>query len=78
MNPVRFRKTVCQFKDMFVGNQQHDTQEFLGVLLDSLHEDVNRIMDKPFVPEPEDLDPTITPYETLATEAWDRYLLRNR
>ena len=78
VNPVKLRKVVCQFKDMFIGNQQHDTQEFLGMLLDALHEDVNRIMDKPFVPEPDDPDPTYTPYETLATEAWDRYLLRNR
>ena len=48
------------------------------MLLDALHEDVNRVMDKPHVPEPDDQDPSEIPYNTMAEEAWQRYLRRNR
>ena len=33
----------------FTDFQQHDSQEFLAFLLDGLHEDLNRVHDKPYV-----------------------------
>ena len=33
--------------DMFKGNQQHDSNELLQFLLDQIHEDLNRIQEKP-------------------------------
>ena len=33
----------------FSGYEQHDSQEFLAFLLDSLHEDLNRVKEKPHV-----------------------------
>ena len=33
----------------FNGFQQHDSQELLAFLLDGLHEDLNRVHDKPYV-----------------------------
>lgn len=32
---------------MFEGYMQHDSQEFLAFLLDTIHEDLNRVMNKP-------------------------------
>ena len=36
-------------KTQFEGYRQQDAQEFLSVLLDQLHEDLNRITDKPYI-----------------------------
>ena len=33
----------------FNGSRQQDTQEFISYLLDSLHEDLNKVMVKPIV-----------------------------
>lgn len=34
---------------LFLGYQQHDSQELAAFLLDGLHEDLNRIVQKPYV-----------------------------
>ena len=41
-SPIKLRHTICKFAPRFNGCQQHDAQEFLAVLLDGLHEDLNR------------------------------------
>ncbi|KAG1177011.1 hypothetical protein G6F70_002120 [Rhizopus microsporus] len=41
VSPMTFREAVIKFAPRFGGNDQHDSQEFLTVLLDGLHEDVN-------------------------------------
>lgn len=33
--------------------QQHDSQEFLSYILDAIHEDLNRIHNKPYIEMPE-------------------------
>jgi len=33
---------------MFSGFEQHDSQEFLLFILDTLHEDLNRVLEKPY------------------------------
>ena len=38
---------------MFSGYQQHDSEEFLQCFLDTIHEDLNRIENKPIVDYPE-------------------------
>lgn len=40
---------VGRFAPQFSGYQQHDSQELLTFLLDGLHEDLNRIVKKPYV-----------------------------
>jgi ubiquitin C-terminal hydrolase len=42
---------VCayRFKPQFAGNEQQDSQEFLNEMLDAIHEDVNRVIHKPYV-----------------------------
>ena len=59
----------------FGGYTGQDAAEFLAVLLDSLHEDLNRVLHKPYTTLPErearsDLE--------LADEFWKRHLLRNQ
>ncbi|KEP46138.1 putative ubiquitin carboxyl-terminal hydrolase, partial [Rhizoctonia solani 123E] len=50
--PREFKHTLGKFAPAFSGYQQHDTQEFLGFLLDGLHEDLNRVLKKPYVENP--------------------------
>lgn len=40
---------VGRFAPQFSGYQQHDSQELLTFLLDGLHEDLNRIKQKPYI-----------------------------
>ena len=49
INPEVFVKTFKKLKSQFAGSRQQDAQEFLSVLLDQLHEDLNRITDKPYI-----------------------------
>jgi len=58
----------------FTDFQQHDSQEFLSFLLDGLHEDLNRVHDKPYV-ELKDSDDR--PDEDVAHEHWSNHLARN-
>ena len=41
--------TIGKYATQFNGYQQHDCQELLAFLLDGLHEDLNRVHDKPYV-----------------------------
>lgn len=48
-------------------------------MLDALHEDVNRVIDKPYVAAPDDDDAESgRSDQDLADEAWDRHVQRNR
>ncbi|UJR15384.1 hypothetical protein I4U23_002332 [Adineta vaga] len=58
----------------FVGNGQHDAQELLNILLDAIHEDLNRVKTKPQVPPVEDQG---RPDHVVADEYWQGYLSRN-
>ena len=49
INPEVFVNTFKKLKTQFAGCRQQDAQEFLSVLLDQLHEDLNRITDKPYI-----------------------------
>ena len=40
---------VGRYAPKFVGNAQHDSQELLAFLLNSLHEDLNLVRLKPYV-----------------------------
>uniref|UniRef100_A0A8C6YXG2 ubiquitinyl hydrolase 1 n=1 Tax=Nothoprocta perdicaria TaxID=30464 RepID=A0A8C6YXG2_NOTPE len=58
----------------FTGYAQHDAQEFMAFLLDGLHEDLNRIQNKPYT---ETVDSDGRPDEVVAEEAWQRHKMRN-
>ena len=47
--PSSLKKLIAQKKNMFSGYAQHDAQEYMSFLLDGLHEDVNRVKNKPYI-----------------------------
>ena len=47
--PRAFKMAVGRFAPQFSGYQQQDSQELLTFLLDGLHEDLNRVKQKPYV-----------------------------
>lgn len=73
--PLKLRWTIGKYAPCFNGFQQHDSQELLAFVLDRLHEDLNRVHDKPYV-ELKDSDGR--PDEVVAKEAWENHLLRNQ
>ncbi|OZC06417.1 hypothetical protein X798_06597 [Onchocerca flexuosa] len=60
---------------VFAERSQHDCQEFLSILLDLLHEDLNQIENKPFI---ELSDSDGRPDSVVAKEAWDAHLKRDK
>ena len=55
IEPYNFKETIGNIRTMFRGYQQQDTQEFLSFLLDGLHEDLNKVLNKPYVCPEDDL-----------------------
>jgi ubiquitin C-terminal hydrolase len=83
--PREFKSTIGRFTPQFTGYQQHDSQEFLAFLLDGLHEDLNRIKVKPYIPRRDDDDSDDNEKELkearlegrLALESWQAHKKRN-
>lgn len=73
--PLKLRWTIGKYAPRFNGFQQHDSQELLAFLLDGLHEDLNRVQEKPYV---ELKDSAGRPDDEVACEAWENHALRNR
>jgi ubiquitin carboxyl-terminal hydrolase 4/11 len=74
-SPSALKKEIGKKNPMFKGTNQHDSQEFLNFLLDSLHEDLNRVYKKPYV---ELSDSSNRPDALVANEHWDGHLKRNQ
>ncbi|KAI8098310.1 uncharacterized protein B0P05DRAFT_601403 [Gilbertella persicaria] len=72
--PRDFKYTIGRFNSSFSGYQQHDTQELLAFLLDGLHEDLNRILKKPYIELP-DFDGMKD--AEIAKRSWDYHKARN-
>jgi ubiquitin C-terminal hydrolase/uncharacterized ubiquitin-like protein YukD len=49
LSPAEFRHIFVHFVRQFSGFSQHDSQEMLTYMLDTLHEDLNRVKDKPYI-----------------------------
>ncbi|PJF18595.1 hypothetical protein PSACC_01589 [Paramicrosporidium saccamoebae] len=73
-DPSRFKHILGRFEHRFMGYHQQDSQELLSALLDRLHEDVNRIVHKPYI-ELQDSDGR--PDCEIAKESWTNHKLRN-
>uniref|UniRef100_A0A8C4ZPZ7 ubiquitinyl hydrolase 1 n=1 Tax=Gadus morhua TaxID=8049 RepID=A0A8C4ZPZ7_GADMO len=72
--PSKLKAIVASKASQFTGYAQHDAQEFMAFLLDGLHEDLNRIQNKPYT-ESVDSDGRLD--EVVAEEAWQRHKMRN-
>lgn len=72
--PRAFKGKLARFAPQFSGYNQHDSQELLAFLLDGLHEDLNRVKQKPYI-EMKDSDGR--PDEEVANECWKNHMARN-
>ncbi|KAL8154631.1 ubiquitin carboxyl-terminal hydrolase 9-like [Apium graveolens] len=72
--PREFKGKLGRFAPQFSGYNQHDSQELLAFLLDGLHEDLNRVKQKPYI-ELKDCDGR--PDEEVADEFWRYHKARN-
>lgn len=73
--PRQFKVTLGKHAEQFVGYDQHDSQELATYLLDALHEDCNRVTQKPYFEKPEQ-GPNETD-EEAADKAWNLHLSRD-
>ncbi|KDQ61450.1 hypothetical protein JAAARDRAFT_30889 [Jaapia argillacea MUCL 33604] len=79
LSPLLFRRSICNHASQFGGSDQHDSQEFLSFLLDGLHEDLNRILQKPTTePTPErEAELERLPQQIASEQEWKIYRMRN-
>jgi ubiquitin carboxyl-terminal hydrolase 4/11 len=75
--PREFKQQLQRFAPQFSGYQQHDSQELVAFLLDGLHEDLNRVLKKPYVAKPEWEGGGERELVELATKSWEGYMQRN-
>ena len=77
--PAKLRGALVRYNSYFSGNEQHDAQELLSCLLDVIHEDLNLVLKKPYVPNlTEDEEQELCSVWRLSTAHWFRFLRRNR
>ncbi|KAG5891616.1 hypothetical protein JTB14_037130 [Gonioctena quinquepunctata] len=72
--PLKLRYCLTKHAPHLGGGGQHDSQELLAWLLDSLHEDLNRVAKKQYT---ELKDSGGRPDEIVAEEAWQQHLNRD-
>ena len=77
MAPREFKTAIARFAPQFIGYQQHDSQELLAFLLDGLHEDLNRVLKKPYVENPDWDGGAEREMLALANKTWEGYMSRN-
>lgn len=58
-SPSNFKRTLGSCAPLFSGYGQQDSQEFLSFLVDALHEDLNRVIKKPYIENPDSDDKTV-------------------
>jgi ubiquitin carboxyl-terminal hydrolase 4/11 len=72
--PRNFKLHLSRFAPQFTGFQQQDSHELLAFLLDGLHEDLNRILKKPYVELGSHVGKSD---EVFAEESWQDHKKRN-
>lgn len=75
--PREFKHALGKFAPQFLGYSQQDTQELLAFLLDGLHEDLNRIIKKPYTEAPDWTGGDLKDMVQFARKQWDLYKARN-
>ncbi|EGR28359.1 ubiquitin carboxyl-terminal hydrolase family protein, putative [Ichthyophthirius multifiliis] len=74
-SPFNLKKILSKFAPQFLGYSQQDSQELLSYLIDGLHEDLNKIKQKPFVQQ---IESDGKNDEETSNQAWQNYLKRNK
>ncbi|EDR29290.1 ubiquitin carboxyl-terminal hydrolase, putative [Entamoeba dispar SAW760] len=74
ITPREFKYAIGEFAPQFSGYQQHDSQELVAYLIDGIHEDLNRVLKKPYIETP---DYNNEPDNEWAIAEWNRYKQRN-
>jgi ubiquitin carboxyl-terminal hydrolase 4/11/15 len=75
--PLNFLLIFSVSQGIFPLGQQHDSQEFLMYLLDTLHEDLNKVKKKPFIENKNTINGFIEDNIISKTE-WNNFLRRNQ
>ncbi|KAM3127810.1 hypothetical protein pb186bvf_020089 [Paramecium bursaria] len=75
VSPSQLKNIIGRFAQQFVGYGQQDSQELLSFLLDGLHEDLNKVKNKPIIMTIEITNETD---EEASFKFWSNHLLRNR
>jgi Ubiquitin carboxyl-terminal hydrolase len=73
ITPKSFKEALGKFNEHFAGNEQHDAQELLAFILGGLSEDLNCIVEKPYIEAP---DSDGRPDRELADIWWSNHLKR--
>ena len=73
-SPTILKDTIGRYAPQFSGYAQQDSHELITFMLDGIHEDLNRIKNKPII---ESLDGDGSNDEDVANETWKRYKSRN-
>jgi ubiquitin C-terminal hydrolase len=78
--PREFKKAISHGNPRFAGYSPQDAQEFIAFLLDALHEDLNRIIRKPYLEIPEINDAQANDPSAileLGEKCWEVFKARN-
>uniref|UniRef100_K3W991 ubiquitinyl hydrolase 1 n=1 Tax=Globisporangium ultimum (strain ATCC 200006 / CBS 805.95 / DAOM BR144) TaxID=431595 RepID=K3W991_GLOUD len=75
--PIELKRVIGKVASRFTGYDQQDAQEFLRFLLDGLHEDLNKVKNKPPYYEIKDRDDAHVKDREVSDEYWKFYLERN-
>ena len=55
IEPYRLKNECGMVRNIFAGYNQQDSQEFISFLLDELHEDLNKVINKPYIEKNDNL-----------------------
>ncbi|WFD27597.1 ubiquitinyl hydrolase 1 [Malassezia nana] len=78
--PSAFRDAIGRFAPLFQSHEQQDSQEFLTFLLDGLHEDLNRVLQRPpalELGETQQAELNRLPPQLASVVEWSMYRRRN-
>ncbi len=64
-----------QINTAYQGYNQHDASEFLSYLMDVIHEDLNRVINKPYT---DSIDSNDRPDREVSQEFWIKHIKRNQ
>ncbi|EPX72041.1 ubiquitin carboxy terminal hydrolase Ubp1 [Schizosaccharomyces octosporus yFS286] len=77
ISPHTLKYIISEFNSSFAGYSQNDSQEFIAFFLDGLHEDLNRVIDKPYFDRPDLYTENRAQVQKVGDECWKMYAKRN-